>query len=431
MSRETPMPVSTLMTRLRKATREAHDQIQDLPWFQALERGELPIESYVGQLRAMAVLHGVLEYEIPGARDVRLNAVWREDMRRFSRIQRDLAFFASRAIFDISAAHEAANVLADHILQRSADLPISLLGYLYVLEGSIQGATVLAPLIGKSLNLNKGHGLSYLSWESTIAKERWRRFGERMNAVSITVEEEDIIIAAALEAFVEIHRLFQALYPFDPAQLTRKAASLNPEAGAHPMPDDPGEVEAALRAGQRCWLEYPYLAWRFGERGRRYTHSDGAWLITLATRDQTVVNAQVEWLGVVLASKGIPRILLQRHLELLYEELVAQMPEQPTADYGKLLAAADHLAEQRRGVICDTDFDAICRQFEQAVGPDWRTRLPGTGGLLVSAVTDQFRGIEQAVLSLESWLTDPQRFPAHWIVAVREALQDTQAQIRG
>jgi heme oxygenase len=411
------------MTRLREATREAHDQLQALPWFHALERGELPIESYVGQLRGMAVLHGVLEHETPTMHDERLNAVWREDMRRFPQVQQDLAFFAARNVFDIPMAHEAASALADHILQRSIDSPISLLGYLYVLEGSIQGATVLAPLISKALDLDEYHGLSYLSWEEQVARERWRDFGVRMNAVSVANGEEEAIIAAAREAFSEIYRLFQALYPFDPGQLTRKVTSLNPEAGAHPVPDDPGEIEAALHAGQRCWLEYPYFAWRFGERGRRYTNSDGAWLVTLTTRDQAVINAQVEWLGVVLASRGIPRILLQRHLELLYEELMTRMPAQRAANYRKLLAAADHLAEQRRTVISDADLDAICNRFEQAVGPDWRARLPGIGNLLVSAVTDQRHGIMQAAPRLESWLTDPERFPPHWIAAVREGLQ--------
>jgi heme oxygenase len=414
------------MTRLREATREVHDQLQALPWFHALERGELPIESYVGQLRGMAVLHGVLEHETPTAHDERLNAVWREDMRRFPQVQQDLAFFATQNVFDIPLAHEAASALADHILQRSMDAPVSLLGYLYVLEGSIQGATVLAPLIGKALDLDAQHGLSYLSWEEQVARERWRNFGARMNAVSMADGEEETIIAAAQEAFAEIHQLFQALYPFDVGQLTRKVTSLNPEAGAHPVPDDPGEIEAALHAGQRCWLEYPYFAWRFGERGRRYTNSDGAWLVTLAARDQTVINAQVEWLGVVVASRGIPRILLQRHLELLYEELMTRMPAQRGADYRKLLIAADHLAEQRRAVISDADLDAIRNRFEQAIGPDWRTRLPGIGSLLVSAVTDQRHGILRAVSSLESWLTDPERFPPHWIAAVREGLQQAQ-----
>lgn len=151
--------------------------------------------------------------------------------------------------------------------------------------------------------------------------------------------------------------------------------------------------------------------------------------MTLTAHDQSVVDAQVEWLGGVLGSRGMPSLLLQRHLELLYEELIGRMPERSGSGYGKLLAAADRLAEQRRAVIADADFAAIRHPFEQAVGPDWRARLPGTGTLLVCAVVDRARGVEQAVSSLEGWLTDPQRFPPHWIAAVGEALREAEARI--
>jgi heme oxygenase len=424
------MSAPNLMTRLREATREVHDQLETLPYFQALDRGELPMESYVGQLRAMAVLHGVLEHEIPNARDDRLNAVWMDNLRRFPQIQADLGFFASRTMLDIAAAHEAAGVLANHILRRSVEQPVSLLGYLYVLEGSIGGAKVLAPRFSQAFGLDIHRGLAYLTWDHTVAGKRWRDFGERMNATPVNATESEAIIDAAQEAFAGIRQVFTALYPFDAAQLTRKATSLNPEAGAHPAPEDPGELDAAHRAGARCWREYPYFAWRYGERGWRYTQSDGAWLITLKEHDQPVIDAQVAWLSGVLSSRGMPSLLLQRHLELLYEELVGRMPERGGVGYGKLLAAADHLAEQRRSVVADADLDWICSRFEQAVGPDWRGRLPGTGALLVCAVADRARGIEQAVVSLESWLADPQRFPAHWITALHEALHEAEARLR-
>ena len=418
------------MTRLREATREIHAQIEALPYPQALERRELPLESYVGHLRAMAVAHSVLEHALSAGPDSRLGIVWRENLRGLPRVQSDLTFFAPQAVLDIPAVHEGAKALADRILQRSVDAPITLLGYLYVLEGSILGAEVLAPLVKETFKLDRQRGLTYLDWDNATARERWREFRDRMDAVPVSAAESDAIVAAAQEAFAGIHRIFQALYPFDPATLTFKITALNPEAGAHPMPEDPREVDAAIRAGERCCLEYPYFAWRYGERGQRYTRSDSAWLATLTGRDQAVVNAQVEWLGVVLASRGMPRILLQRHLELLYEELAVRAPEQREEDRAKLLAAADHLAQQRRAVIADADFDAIRGGFEQAAGPDWRARLPGVGAMLVSAVADQAQGIPNAVASLAGWLSDPQRFPPHWIAAVREALREAQTRVK-
>jgi hypothetical protein len=45
------------------------------------------------------------------------------------------------------------------------------------------------------------------------------------------------------------------------------------------------------------------------------------------------------------------------------------------------------------------------------------------GALLVSAGADERMGIGQAVPAIEEWVTDPERFPAHWIEAARETLR--------
>ncbi len=416
-----------LMTRLREATREAHGQLETLPYFRALFQGGLPLESYVGHLRSLAVLHGALERELAKAEDPRLKAVWSENLTRFPKLQADLDHLSPKAVLDIAAAADAARTLAGQVLRRSAGAPVSLLGYLYVLEGSVGGAKVLAPRFGQAFGLDQQHGLAYFTWDPATAEARWREFSENMNAAQVDEAEREAITTAAEEAFAGLRQVFAALYPFEGTRLTRDVTSLNPEAGDHPVPADPGEMDAALRAALRCWQEFPYLSWRFGERGWRFTQSDGAWLVTLAAQDQAVVLSQIEWLGGVLASRGLPRLLLQRKLELLYEELRGRVPEVPGPGYGRLLVAADHLADQRRAHICDADLEAMTGRFELAIGPDWRSRLPRTGVLLVCAAADRAFGIEQAVGSLEGWFTDPQRFPPTWIAAVRETLKEAQA----
>ena len=58
-------------------------------------------------------------------------------------------------------------------------------------------------------------------------------------------------------------------------------AAINFEAGDHAMPQNPLEIDLALRAAKVAWEKYPYLAHRYGERGRRFTDSDSCWLVTL------------------------------------------------------------------------------------------------------------------------------------------------------
>jgi hypothetical protein len=124
----------------------------------------------------------------------------------------------------------------------------------------------------------------------------------------------------------------------------------------------------------------------------------------------------------------MPRLLLQRHLELLYDDLREQVGEHP--EYARLLVAADHLAEQRRAVLTEADLSALATRFDEAIGPEWCERLPWMGWLVGCAVADRAHGIEASVTSLVGWLTDPQRFPPHWIAAVQAAQLDAEAHLR-
>jgi hypothetical protein len=52
----------------------------------------------------------------------------------------------------------------------------------------------------------------------------------------------------------------------------------------------------------------------------------------------------IDWIGRVLASRGMPLLLLERTLRILFEELVKALPDRAET-YQKLLRSADILAE--------------------------------------------------------------------------------------
>ena len=81
------------------------------------------------------------------------------------------------------------------------------------------------------------------------------------------------------------------------------------------MPQNPLDIDLALRAAKAAWEKYSYLEHRYGERGRRFTNSDSCWLFTLARAPrEIVVTKALEWLRTVLASRGIPTVILEFHL---------------------------------------------------------------------------------------------------------------------
>jgi hypothetical protein len=200
------------------------------------------------------------------------------------------------------------------------------------------------------------------------------------------------------------------------------AQQLNPAAGDHAIPDDPRELEAAVRAGERSWAAFPYYEMRYGARGSRFGSSDSAFLAALARNSQADVDRQVQWLGRVLSARGMPQWLLERHLELMHAELCAAVPER-AARYGTLETAAATLHRLRSGVLPDASFHALAREFDAAVGHEWTRRLPGMGEILVSAAVDERLGIRRAVSSLETWIVEPARFPFPWRDAALRTLR--------
>ena len=196
----------------------------------------------------------------------------------------------------------------------------------------------------------------------------------------------------------------------------------NAESGAHPLPKDKREFEAVVCATQRCYEAHPYFIDRYGVRGEVFARSDGGYLATLVSNPLSYVHAQVNWLAEFLSCRGMPRWLMESHLDLLCEELSKAVPAR-VARHQKLLRAAQSLRSARQMKINQADFDALSADFETGAG----TGLPNAGGLLVAAVCDEACGISKAVPSLIIWLGDPERFTARWRDAVDETLARARA----
>ena len=415
------------MDELKATTFVAHARLQEAPFFEALVACQLPLESYVGQLRALTTIHGVVEGTLSGSQHPAIAAVWRDDLRKVPLLHQDLRYFEPRALADNREAVAETLGVADHLRLASLEQPLELLGWLYVLEGSTLGGQMLRGQYARAFRLPGEEGLAYLGSYGRAVPAHWAEFQQRMNGLSLTPEETAQILQAASGAFTRLKAIFQALYPFKPESKVYLVQSINPEAGRHPVPADPRELEAALRAADLCWEKFPYFAARYGERGRCFARSDGAWLATLGQFDELRIQQQVVWLARVLASRGMPTLLLQVQLEMLFAELSAARPEQ-RPDYEKLLAAASQLHAARRQQLSDEQIEDLASEFDRAVGPEGRARCPQAGLLLAAAVADEQSDYPGAVANLANWLTDPTRFPADWIAAVQATLAQAKAQ---
>lgn len=207
------------------------------------------------------------------------------------------------------------------------------------------------------------------------------------------------------------------------------AATVNPFAGLHPVTASPAEMEAVRRATEAALRETPYYTERYGERAALFGGSDGGWLVTLCDGDTDFIERQVLWLGRVLSARGVPRILLQRYLRLLHDELAAAVPASDARCTALLHAGAVLTAQQRR-YIPDLDAQALARGFELHADEVTLARLPGMGRILVGAVADEAGGIPGATASVAEWVTDPRRFPDRWIAAVKATVAEARGRVR-
>ncbi|MDI1244364.1 MAG: biliverdin-producing heme oxygenase [Rhodoferax sp.] len=414
-------PQLTLMEELKAASFTAHSQLHRAPFFVALAARELPLESYVGQLRALALIHVVLEQALTDSTDHKVAQVWRTDMQKLALIAQDLQYFEQRNVPDLKESVAAAQLVAQRLRLQFIEQPLTLLACLYVLEGSMLGAVVLRPMYARALQLEDGKGLGYLGGNGANTPHRWDTFKQAMNALVLDEAQRQQLANAVVFFFRQLETIFLALYPFAPESKVFLVTSINPEAGYHAIPADAREVQAAVRAGDLCWQRFPYFERRYGERGGRFARSDAAWQATLHQFPVTHILQQVRWLGHVLAGRGMPTYLLEIQLKILVTELIAAVPERQSS-YEKLLIGAIDLHASRCRYLTDAQLQSLADGFDQAVGEQWRTYLPDIGVLIGYAITDDLNGSVNAVLSLRRWLTDASRFPNEWISAVYQAL---------
>ncbi len=415
-----------LMDRLKNATRERHLRMEALPFVTALVDGNLPLQSYVGQLRALSVIHSTLEYELgrlslPGVYSLLLSRP-----SRLTHLRRDMGNLDLHCLPDCLQAMEAARLMAEKIRLYAISEHQGLLGIVYVLEGTTFGNAVHLPDVVRNFGGSVSGCTHYYAGYGDKTESYWQIFSSVMNSMGIDQAFCQRLTDVALESFDLLEQLYASLYPIGSGEWGFTAATLNPEAGQHPVPSDTAEIKAAVSSARKCREEFPYFNERYQERGRSFAKSDAAWLVTLAEMSLPQLLGQVEWLGRVLVNRGMPRITLERQLELLYEELKSAQPGR-LDDWQGLLEAARHLRLQRERHLPDHKFNDLARRFSEATDNEQQGRFANTGKLIVSAVCDEAEGMEEAVISLCSWLCDPERFSSDWLSAVEHTLEQTRS----
>jgi heme oxygenase len=414
--------VADLHELLKTETAGLHDRLEQLPYFRALQAGQLPKPAIVSFMRSLAIIHAVLEREISQVAHPELAELSKRPLAKVPLLIADLEAIGAEGVPSVTAAIHGALDYGAEIL-RGADDPWSLAGVLYVLEGSQNGGLVLQQAYLRCLQTGDGK-LSYFGCYGRHTAAHWRDFGAALNALGLGNEQAKKVVESAIRCFRRLEKICTALYPYAQGDLKHHVTEVNYEAGDHAMPQDPREIDLALRAGRTAWQQYPYLEHRFGDRGRRFTSSDSCWLVALTHMPVEAATRNLEWLRCVLASRGIPTVILEGHLHAISQALAAEfaehagMPERYERFLAKLEAEREALGGGAARLV---HLVAACdRRFRGCAG----FRVASAAQLIASAWVDERTGSAGALAAVVDWFTDGERFSSDWIANARGLVSD-------
>ncbi|HQR17877.1 MAG TPA: biliverdin-producing heme oxygenase [Gemmatimonadales bacterium] len=192
---------------LRESTTEHHRRAEQHPFQQQMVRGALPRAMYVRWLGQMLQLHAALEAHLDHlvARHPQFKSVFNDERRKVSALRADLDYFGGAAD---QAPLPATRSLMREMDRLAADRPLSLLGILYVLEGSTNGSKFIARRVRPAYELPAtGEGSAYLDPYGDLQPVRWQEWKAAVDALGLSPEAVEPMAAAARRTFDAMHDL--------------------------------------------------------------------------------------------------------------------------------------------------------------------------------------------------------------------------------
>jgi len=402
---------------LRTDTAGLHQRLETLPFFTALHAGTLHRVSIVSYLRCLLIIHAVLERSLVSSAP--LAELGRHAPAKVPLLVADLDALGAGNFPSLSAPMRAALNYAAAIVA-SGDDPLTLMGVLYVLEGSQNGGVVLRHAYAQCLGVPQQR-LSYIGCYGQGTAAHWKGFIECLNARALDEHQVQEVAQAATRCFERLAAIFAGLDPYGEYDLKHPVSAINLEAGDHAMPQNPLDIAVALRVGADMWVRYPYLEQRFGERGKRFTSSDSCWLVALTEMSVESATWNLDWLRTFLASRGIPTTILEEHLTALSRELAVGSPgaPQPCAHYERFLSRR---AAERQALL-DGSVTQLIDEFERRLRSCAGLTVDSAAHLVTSAWVDERSGLHGALGAVRDWFVDTGRFSSDWIASVNELVQ--------
>lgn len=189
------------MATLKAATAELHRHAESRPLQRAMARGDVTRGQCAMYLAQLALIHSALERGLKANRSTQpaIARVHRAHQIRAEVLQRDAQALGAN-LQAVEPMPAAAAVIA-RIDAAARGEAIALLGMLYVLEGSTNGAKFLARRVGDALGLPRDAPLRSFDPYGDQQAERWSAFKRNMDELELGHGQAEAIVDAAAAMF--------------------------------------------------------------------------------------------------------------------------------------------------------------------------------------------------------------------------------------
>ncbi len=207
------------MQRVREAISQSHDAIEQTDFAKSLLDGRITRPAYGVYLNQIWHIHQALEQSLAACD--RVAAYCTPAMIRTAVIARDAAAMGQR----IDANHKLPTTrdIESHLKTWATESPFSLLGCLYILEGSRMGSLMIAKPLAKALGLSELTadrsivGVEYHLEGAAETPRRVRQFKTDIDAANLNAADERALTSGACTFIEMLKRLYDALPVADTA----------------------------------------------------------------------------------------------------------------------------------------------------------------------------------------------------------------------
>jgi len=199
----------SFVENLKESIAASHTDIEKTPFAIGMVSGRIDRKAYCIGLSQLGFLHQSLESLLSTNSD--FSRVYSpSDMNRADIVDLDLANLGYE---ETPLPHEATTRISDQLEEWAERSPWSLIGTLYVLEGSRMGSMYLARSLSKGfgLELRPGVGLDYHVDGMATRPMVWKRFKESLSSLDLSHEQEQDVLRGAVETMSMLCELYASL----------------------------------------------------------------------------------------------------------------------------------------------------------------------------------------------------------------------------